>query len=125
MPHHRPPGAQPAEQHSAQQQHQCSACRKRQQAILGAIECSEIFYSGFEGGAGWMAAPVTLDPEPRVGAPALAFEAEYVDTRGRSFAVTSDGQRLYAVMPTAPPERNRVRLITNLRTELERLLPTP
>ena len=87
--------------------------------------CDEIFNNDFEGGAGWMAAPASFDPEPRVGAPTLAFEAEFVDTRGHSYAVTSDGQRLYAVMPTEPPERNRIRLITNLRAELERLLPTP
>ena len=42
--------------------------------------------------------------------PRLVFEAdEFIDTPGKSFDVSSDGQRLYYVRRTTPPERQKIK----------------
>ena len=40
---------------------------------------------------------------------------ELPDTLGRSFDVTSDGQRLYVIKQPNPPDGSRVNVITNWR----------
>ena len=62
----------------------------------------------------------------RFASPRLVFEAEeFIDTPGKSFDVSSDGQRLYYVRRTTPPERQKINIVQNWADELQRLVPTP
>ena len=48
-------------------------------------------------------------------APSLVFETDFVDTGGRSYDITSDGQRLYVIKQPNPPDGSRINVITNWR----------
>ena len=70
--------------------------------------------------------PVTFEPTISFGPPRLAFQAdEFVDTPGRSFDVSSDGERLYYVRRTAPLARTKIHVVFNWFDELQRLVPSP
>ena len=84
--------------------------------------CDELF---FRNGNRWYSAAVDLGAEfPIVGTPELVYEVPgFVDTAGRSYDVSHDGQRLLLMRPVNPPDRTRVNLVHNWFGELERLVP--
>lgn len=73
----------------------------------------ELFYRR---GDSWMAVPIQTEPELTWESPRVAFETDFVDTLGRSFDVTSDGQRLYVIKQPSPPDGSRINLITDWRS---------
>ena len=57
---------------------------------------------------------VVFQPEFRWGAPELAFTTDdFIDTNGRSYDVTPDGQRLLVVKRARELPRNSINLIQN------------
>ena len=78
---------------------------KRQLSFEGGVEpvwcpCGEVVYRH---GSSWWAAKVTLEPEISWERPRQVFAAHaFIDTLGRSYDVTSDGQRLIYVKRTKP-----------------------
>ena len=69
----------------------------------------------------WMVTRVTTSPELTWEPPRLAFETEdFIDTKGRSYDVTPDGQRLLVVKRTRPPGRDAIRVVTHGLDELQR-----
>ena len=46
-----------------------------------------------------------------------------MDTQGKSYDITPDGQRLPIVKQSAEPEVARIRLVENFFDELKRLVP--
>ena len=63
-----------------------------------------------------MSVPIRTEPELDWDAPRLAFETDFVDTLGRSFDVSADGQRIYVVKNPTPPDGSRVRLVTSFES---------
>ena len=60
----------------------------------------------------WMVTRVTTSPELTWEPPRLVFETEdFIDTKGRSYDVTPDGQRLLVVKRTRPPGRDAIRIV--------------
>ena len=53
--------------------------------------------------------------ERLVGALRDSQEPAFIDTMGRSFDVSSDGQRLYVIKQPSPPDGSRINVITNWR----------
>ena len=83
--------------------------------------CNEIFYRN---GNRVYASRVTLEPTPTFEPPVLTFVAEeFIDTGGRSFDVSYDGERLYYVTRTNPPDRTKIHIVQNWFEELKRLVP--
>ena len=74
--------------------------------------CGELFYRR---GDSWMSVEIQTEPELTWSVPRLAFETDFVDTLGRSFDVTSDGQMLYVIKQPNPPDGSRINVITNWR----------
>lgn len=81
--------------------------------------CDEIF---FRTPRGWMATRFSFEDGLSWDTPQLAFTTDLLDTNGRSYDVSSDGQRLFIVQSDRPFVRDRIHLITNFGAELERLL---
>ena len=46
------------------------------------------------------------------GAPRQVFQTDFIDTLGRSYDVSSDGQSLYVVKQPDPPDGTRVHVVT-------------
>jgi Tol biopolymer transport system component len=102
---------------------------RRQVSTDGGLEtlwcrkCGELFYRQ---GNRVLASRIDLEPGIVVGDPVQVFAApDFVDSRGVSYRVSSDGQRLYYVRRTEPPVRDRIQIIHNWFDELEHLVPTP
>jgi len=86
------------------------------------LDTGELFYRK---GNQWMVTEVTLEPEFSWEPPRLAFETtDFIDTKGLSYDVTPDGERLLVVKRTRPPEREKIHVVFNWFTELDRLVPT-
>ena len=83
--------------------------------------CDEIFYRN---GNKWMAATVSLEPDLTWDPPRQVFETDFIDTPGRSYDVSADGQRLIVVKRAEPQTRTKVHVISNWFEELKRLVPT-
>ena len=64
-----------------------------------------------------MVVEIQTEPELSFGPPRVVFETDFIDTMGRSFDVTSDGQRLYVIKQPNPPDGSRINVITNWRAE--------
>jgi hypothetical protein len=78
--------------------------------------CGELFYRH---GNRVFASRIVFEPQFYVGAPRQVFVArDFVDTKGISFRVSSDGQRLYYVRRSKPPVRDRIHIIHNWFEEL-------
>jgi len=60
-----------------------------------------------------MVTHVTTEPALKWDAPKLAFETEFVDTPGRSYAVSPDGQRLLVVKPVEPDRTTAIQVVSN------------
>ncbi len=74
--------------------------------------CGELFYRR---GDSWMSVEIQTEPELTWSAPRLAYQTDFVDTLGRSYDVTSDGQKLYVIKQPNPPDGSRINVITNWR----------
>ena len=74
--------------------------------------CGELFYRN---GDRWMTVEIQTEPELTWSVPRVAFETDFVDSSGRSFDVTSDGQKLFVIKQPNPPDGLRVNVITNWR----------
>ncbi|MFT5286747.1 MAG: putative Ser/Thr protein kinase [Planctomycetota bacterium] len=72
--------------------------------------CGELFYRQ---GDRWMSVKIETEPKLTWSAPILAFETDFVDTLGRSYDVSSDGQKLYVIKQPNPPDGSRINVITN------------
>jgi Tol biopolymer transport system component len=60
----------------------------------------------------WMSVAITTEPTLSWSAPRQAFETDFIDTLGRSFDVSSDGQSLYVVKQPNPPDGTRLHVVT-------------
>jgi len=69
----------------------------------------EIFYRR---GDRWMSVEITTEPTLSWSAPSQVFETDFIDTLGRSFDVSSDGQSLYVVKQPNPPDGTRLHVVT-------------
>jgi serine/threonine-protein kinase len=100
---------------------------KRQLSFEGGIEpvwcpCGEVFYRQ---GTTWWAAKVTVEPGISWERPRQVFAvSEFIDTMGRSYDVTSDGQRLVVVKRAEATIDTRIHVVSNWFEELKRLVPT-
>jgi serine/threonine-protein kinase len=85
-------------------------------------KCNELFYRN---GNRIFGSRVRFEPTIEFGPPRVVFVAdEFVDTPGKSFDVSSDGERLYYVRRTAIPQRTKIHVVVNWFEELKRLVPT-
>ena len=85
-------------------------------------QCGEVFYRN---GNRIFASRVTRGPHIQFEPPRQVFIAEeFVDTPGKSFDVSSDGERLYYVRRMTPPHRTTIHVVQNWHEELRRLVPT-
>jgi Tol biopolymer transport system component len=90
--------------------------QKRQVSVNGGIEgvwcpCGRIYYR--RGNQFWSAA-VQTEPELVVGPEELSFTVvDFLDTPGRSYDVSSDGQTLYTLKRSEPAIEDRVHVLSN------------
>ncbi len=75
----------------------------------------ELFYRN---GDRWMSVEIQTEPELNWSAPRLVFETDFVDTLGRSYDITSDGQKLWVIKQPNPPDGSRIHVITHWRGKL-------
>ncbi|HJO11320.1 MAG TPA: hypothetical protein QGI39_04685 [Gammaproteobacteria bacterium] len=74
-------------------------------------ECDEIF---FRNGNQWFASKVSLEPELSIAPPQPVWDVPgFVDTGGRSYDVSRDGQRLLVLRSVNPPVRTSLKLVQN------------
>ena len=69
----------------------------------------ELFYRR---GDRWMSVAITTEPTLSWSAPRQVFQTDFIDTLGRSYDVSSDGQSLYVVKQPEPPDGTRVHVVT-------------
>jgi hypothetical protein len=50
--------------------------------------------------------------------PRLVFQTDFIDTPGRSYDISADGQRLLVVKRAEPDIRDRIHVITNWTSRL-------
>jgi hypothetical protein len=78
--------------------------------------CEDLF---FRVGNRVLASRITREPRLTAGPPREVFEAPgFIDTRGISAKLSSDGERLYYVRRSRPPIRDRIHLIHNWFDEI-------
>ena len=83
--------------------------------------CGELCYRQ---GNRILASRITLEPRLKISPPRVIFELpDFVDTKGISFRVSSDGERLYYVRRSEPPVLDRIHIVNNWFEELQRLAP--
>ena len=83
--------------------------------------CDELFYRN---GNRWYASKIRFEPELSIGIPRLVFDVPgFVDTSGRSYDITRDGQRLLVLVRVNEPTRTKLHLVQNWFAELERIVP--
>ena len=70
----------------------------------------EVFYRK---GNRWMAAAVHTTPELGWDPPRQVFQADFIDTPGRSYSVSPDGRRLLVVKHAGRDVRDRIQVVTN------------
>jgi len=81
----------------------------------------ELFYRQ---GKRFLASHVTLEPSLDIGPARVVFEVpDFVDTKGISFRVSSDGERLFYIRRSKRPTTDRINIVHNWFTELARLAP--
>jgi serine/threonine-protein kinase len=83
-------------------------------------DCDEIFYRD---GNRWFSHTVTLGETPTFGPAELVFETDFIDTPGRSYDVSADGQQLFVVKSTRTQTTTKLHVIQNWFEELKRLAP--
>jgi hypothetical protein len=87
----------------------------RQVSADGGLEphwcrCGELFYRKADR---WMSVKVRTEPELQWEPAQPAFHTDFIDTPGRSYDVSPDGQRLLVVKRAQPDTRNRINLVMN------------
>ena len=95
----------------------------RQISVDGGIEplwcrCGELFYRN---GNRWMSSKIRTTPDLQWDPPQLAFQTDFIDTPGRSYAVSPDGKRLLVVKRAEPDVRDRINLVANWTEALKRV----
>ena len=72
-------------------------------------QCNELFYRQ---GNRFFASRISAGSQLEIGPPQLVFEApDFLDTKGISFRVSADGQRIYYVRRSRPPARDRIHIV--------------
>ena len=100
----------------------------RQLSAGGGIEpvwcrCNEIF---FRRGNEWLSARVIPGEPPTWETPrSILMVDDFLDTPGRSYDVSSDGQKLFVVQRAEPAIDDRIHVVSNWFEELKRLVPSP
>jgi Tol biopolymer transport system component len=87
----------------------------RQFSVDGGIEplwcpCGELFYRKRNH---WMSAAVRTSPDLNWDTPREVFQTDFIDTPGRSYAISPDGRRLLVVKRAQADVRDRVEIVTN------------
>jgi len=59
-----------------------------------------------------MSVAMTTEPALSWSAPRQVFQTDFVDTMGRSYDVSSDGQSLYVIKQPNPPDGTRIHAVT-------------
>ena len=67
----------------------------------------------FRHGQRWYVTRVVTSPELRWDPPHEVFDADFIDTPGMSYDISSDGQRLLVVKRATSVSTNKVNLIVN------------
>ena len=67
--------------------------------------------------------PVTPDGEPTGDTQRVFQVDDFLDTPGRSYDVSSDGQTMYVVQRAEPAIDDRIHFFSNWFEELKRLVP--
>ena len=104
------------------------ASRVRQLSLSGGNEpvwcpCDEIF---FRRGNEWLSARISPGDELTWETPQSVFAVEdFLDTPGRSYDVSSDGQWLYVVQRVEPAVNDKIRVVGNWFEELKARVPVP
>jgi serine/threonine-protein kinase len=99
---------------------------RRQLSVNGGIEpvwcpCGKVF---FRRGDQFWASTVSLDTELDIGPEELQFTVrDFLDTPGRSYDVSSDGQTLFTVRRAEPTIEGRLHIMSNWLKDLERQVP--
>ncbi len=99
---------------------------RRQLSVNGGVEavwcpCGKVF---FRRGDQFWASTVSLDTELDIGTEELQFTVrDFLDTPGRSFDVSSDGQTLFTVRRAEPTIDGRLHIMSNWLKDLERQVP--
>jgi WD40 repeat protein len=83
-------------------------------------DCDEVFYRN---GNRWFAHRVTLGETLNIGRAELVFETDFIDTPGRSYDVSADGQRLFVVRSTQAQTTTKLHVIQNWFEESNHLVP--
>ena len=84
-------------------------------------QCGELFYRD---GNRVLASRITRKPQLEISPSRVVFEApDFVDTKGISSRVSSDGKRLYYVRRSERPVIDRIYIVHNWFEELERRAP--
>jgi len=94
----------------------------RQISTAGGIEpkwcpCGELFYRA---GDTFWSVEIQTDPELEWRPPEIAFEADFIDTPGVSFDISSDGDRLYVVKQARSDISDRIHVVANWSGEVDR-----
>jgi hypothetical protein len=79
--------------------------------------CGELFYRN---GNRWMSVKIRTQPDLQWDPPQLAFQTDFLDSPGRSYDVSPDGKRLLVVKRAEPDTRDRINLVVNWTSLLER-----
>jgi len=74
------------------------------------LASGDLFYRS---GNRWMVTRVTTEPALKWEPPRLAFETDFIDTPGRSYAVSPDGQRLLVVKHAEPDRTTAIQVLSN------------
>ena len=71
-----------------------------------------------------LASHITLEPTLKIGPSKVVFEvSNCVETKGISYRVSSDGERLYFIRRSKRPATDRINIVYNWFSELARLAP--
>jgi hypothetical protein len=71
----------------------------------------------------FLASTVTTQPELAWDTPRVVFETDFVDSQGKSYDVSPDGQRLLVVKERAERSVTKILLVENWFKELNRMVP--
>lgn len=87
----------------------------RQVSVGGGLEAmwspwGELFYRS---GDQFLSVAIRTEPELSWDPPKVVFETDFIDTVGRSYDLTSDGQRLYVIKQSEPPDGSRISVVTD------------
>ena len=87
----------------------------RQVSVGGGLEAlwsswGELFYRS---GDQFLSIAIRTAPELSWDPPQVVFETDFIDTVGRSYDLSSDGQRVYLIKQPQPPDGSRINVVTD------------